>query len=185
RARKIILFTPAPASNLADLLSANGQQPTANLTIEALNAELLYAQFLERNLAAFLELGDRGTYLDKDELRRFFELSLPGVDELMAWMRIGELAEANPGTIVIVDTAPTGHTLRMLSASDHFRQFAEALESMQAKHRGMVQQFTRRKVRDALDDFLDTFAAQARRRREVLTDPQRAAFVPVMLSEPW
>jgi arsenite-transporting ATPase len=183
--RKTILFTTDPASNLADLLSANGQQPTANLTIEALNAEQLYAQFLEKNLAAFLELGDRGTYLDKDELRRFFELSLPGVDELMAWMRIGELAESNADAIVVVDTAPTGHTLRMLGAADHFRQFADALESMQAKHRGMVQQFTRRRMRDALDDFLDSFAAQARRRRELLTDPGRAAFVPVTLSEPW
>jgi len=183
--RQIVLFTTDPASNLADLLSANGQLPTANLTIEALNAERLYERFLQENLAAFLELGDRGTYLDKEELRRFFELSLPGVDELMAWMRIGELAEANPIALIVVDTAPTGHTLRMLGAADHFRQFAEALESMQAKHRGMVQQFTRRKMRDALDDFLDSFAAQARRRRELLTDPERSAFVPVTLSEPW
>ena len=183
--RKVILFTTDPASNLADLLSTNDEQRTTNLSVETLNAEQLYSQFLEKNLPAFLELGDRGTYLDKDELRRFFELSLPGVDELMAWMRIGELAEVNPDAIVVVDTAPTGHTLRMLGAADHFRQFADALESMQAKHRGMVQQFTRRKMRDALDDFLDSFAAQARRRRELLTDPRRAAFVPVTLSEPW
>jgi arsenite-transporting ATPase len=176
--REVILFTTDPASNLNDLLHGE-------IRTESLNAERLYAQFLETNLANFLELGDRGTYLDKDELRRFFELSLPGVDELMAWMRIGELAEANPAAAIIVDTAPTGHTLRMLSAADHFRQFADALESMQAKHRGLVQQFTRRRVRDALDNFLDDFAAQARRRRELLTDPARAAFVPVTLSEPW
>src|SRR5206468_5368971 len=183
KSRKTILFTTDPASNLADLFSANGQQPTANLQIEALKAEQLYDKFLKENLENFLELGDRGTYLDKEELRRFFELSLPGVDELMAWMRIGELAEENPSSIVIVDTAPTGHTLRMLGAADHFRQLAEALESMQAKHRGMVRQFTRRKVRDALDDFLADFEATARRRRELLVSS--GAFVPVLLSEPW
>ncbi len=183
KGQEVVLFTTDPASNLKDLLSANGQPPTANLTIEALNAEQLYQRFLQQNLAAFLELGDRGTYLDKEELQRFFELSLPGVDELMAWMRIGELAEGS--ATVVVDTAPTGHTLRMLGAADHFRQFAEALDSMQAKHRGMVRQFMRRRVRDALDDFLDAFAAQARRRRELLTDPSRAAFVPVTLPEPW
>ena len=189
----VVLFTTDPASNLEDFFAGNGERRTApapsavegNLTIEALHPEQLYARFLDENLANFLELGDRGTYLDKDELRRFFELSLPGVDELMAWMHIGELAESNPAAIVIVDTAPTGHTLRMLSAADHFRQFAEALDAMQAKHRGMVQQFTRRQTRDALDDFLDDFAATARRRRELLTDPARAAFVPVTLSEPW
>jgi arsenite/tail-anchored protein-transporting ATPase len=174
----VILFTTDPASNLGDILHGE-------LRTEALDATALYRRFLDRNLESFLELGDRGTYLDKEELRRFFELSLPGVDELMAWMRIGELAEENADTTIVVDTAPTGHTLRMLSSADHFRQFAEALDSMQAKHRGMVRQFTRRNVRDAMDAFIEQFEADARRRRAVLTDPARAAFVAVTLSEPW
>ena len=176
--RPVILFTTDPASNLADVLHGE-------LRTEALDATALYRRFLDRNLESFLELGDRGTYLDKDELRRFFELSLPGVDELMAWMRIGELAEENPDATIVVDTAPTGHTLRMLSSADHFRQFADALDSMQAKHRGMMRQFTRRDVRDAMDAFVDQFEADAKRRRDLLTNPALAAFVPVTLSEPW
>jgi arsenite-transporting ATPase len=178
KSRPVILFTTDPASNLGDVLRGE-------LRTEALDASALYRQFLDRNLKSFLELGDRGTYLDKDELRRFFELSLPGVDELMAWMRIGELVEENADATIVVDTAPTGHTLRMLSSADHFRRFAEALDSMQAKHRGMVRQFTRRNVRDAMDVFIEQFDADARRRRDLLTDPARAAFVAVTLSEPW
>src|SRR6266568_4774345 len=50
RSRKTILFTTDPASNLADLFSDNGQRRTANLVIEALNAEDLYAKFLKENL---------------------------------------------------------------------------------------------------------------------------------------
>jgi arsenite-transporting ATPase len=178
KSRPVILFTSDPASNLSDILHGE-------LRTEALDATALYHRFLDRNLESFLELGDRGTYLDKDELRRFFELSLPGVDELMAWMRIGELAEENPDATIVVDTAPTGHTLRMLSSADHFSQFAEALDSMQAKHRGMMRQFTRRDVRDAMDAFVDAFEADAKRRRDLLTNPALAAFVPVTLSEPW
>jgi arsenite-transporting ATPase len=179
--RPTILFTTDPASSLGDLFAG----PVNNLTIEALDADALYARFLSANLDAFLELGDRGTYLDRDELRRFFELSLPGVDELMAWMRIGELAEERPDAMLVVDTAPTGHTLRMLGAAEHFRQFGGALDSMQAKHRGMVRQFTRRNVRDAMDAFIEAFDARAARRRALLTDAARTAFVPVMLSEEW
>jgi arsenite/tail-anchored protein-transporting ATPase len=178
KSRPVILFTTDPASNLSDILHGE-------LRTEAVDANALYRRFLDRNLESFLELGDRGTYLDKDELRRFFELSLPGVDELMAWMRIGELAEENPDATIVVDTAPTGHTLRMLSSADHFRQFAEALDSMQAKHRGMMRQFTRRNVRDAMDAFVDQFDADAKRRRDLLTNPAHAAFVAVTLSEPW
>jgi arsenite/tail-anchored protein-transporting ATPase len=179
KSRETILFTTDPASNLADLF----EKPS--FRVEALNADELYKKFLDENLANFLELGDRGTYLDKDELRRFFELSLPGVDELMAWMRIGELAEESPSAIVIVDTAPTGHTLRMLRSAEHFREFAAALDSMQSKHRDMVRQFTRRDARDALDDFIDEFEQRARRRREMLTDAKQSAFIAVALSEPW
>jgi arsenite-transporting ATPase len=178
KSRPVILFTTDPASNLSDILHGE-------LRTESVDSAALYRRFLDRNLGSFLELGDRGTYLDKEELRRFFELSLPGVDELMAWMRIGELMEENPDATIVVDTAPTGHTLRMLSSADHFRQFAEALDSMQAKHRGMVRQFTRRDVRDAMDAFIDSFEADARRRRDLLTNPSHAAFVPVTLSDPW
>lgn len=174
RSRPVILFTTDPASSLGDLLS---DPPFA---VESIDAEQLYAKFLEENLANLLEIGDRGTYLDREELKRFFELSLPGIDELMAWMHIGELAEQNAGAMIVVDTAPTGHTLRMLGSAAHFRQFGQALDAMQAKHRGMVRQFMRRNVSDAIDDYISRFEADAERRRELLT-----TFVPVFLSEPW
>ncbi|MBV8516748.1 MAG: ArsA family ATPase [Acidobacteria bacterium] len=178
--RPTILFTTDPASNLGDFTSS----PPPNLTIESLDARALYARFLGEHLESFLTIADRGTYLDRDELRRLMELALPGIDELMAWMRIGELVEQNAGALVVVDTAPTGHTERMLSASEHFRQLAAALDAMEEKHRALVYQFTRREVRDAMDAFIDDFDARARARRELLHDPARAAFVPVMLSEP-
>jgi arsenite-transporting ATPase len=176
--RPTILFTTDPASNLGDLLSGSP------LRIESLDAAALYERFLGEHLPSFLEIGDRGTYLDREELQRLLELSLPGVDELMAWMHIGELAEENPDSLLVVDTAPTGHTLRMLSSSEHFRQLALALDAMAEKHRVMVRQFTRRDVRDAIDTFIDDFDARAERRRALLGDPARAAFVPVTLSEP-
>jgi arsenite/tail-anchored protein-transporting ATPase len=179
--RPTILFTTDPASSLGDIVSSSG-----NLTVESLDAEALYSRFLSTHLDAFLEIADRGTYLDREELRRFFELSLPGIDELMAWMHIGELAEENAESTIVVDTAPTGHTLSMLSSSEHFRQLALALDAMQEKHRAMLRQFTRRvDVRDAMDAFIEELDARAKRRRELLADPARTAFVPVFLSEPW
>lgn len=176
--RKVILFTTDPASNLADLFTTS--QPR-NLVTESLDAQSLYAAFLKTNLPSFLELGDRGTYLDREELRRFFELSLPGVDELMAWSHIGELAEEHTDAMIVVDTAPTGHTLRMLSSGEHFAQLGRALDAMQEKHRNIVRQLTRRESHDAMDAFIERFEADAQRRRDLLRE---AAFVPVTLSEP-
>ena len=152
--------------------------------VASLDSNALYQQFLGRHLESFLEIGDRGTYLDREELRRLFELAIPGVDELMTWMHIGELHEEHPDKTLIVDTAPTGHTLRMLSSSGHFHQLAVALDSMQEKHRVLIRQFTRREVRDSLDTFIEEFEALASRRHALLSDAAQAAFLAVTLSEP-
>ena len=179
QSRPTILFTTDPASNLRDLL---GEHPA--LRIEELDAKALYARFLDTHLQSFIEIGDRGTYLDREEVRNLLELSMPGADELMAWMHIGELVEENPDALIVVDTAPTGHTLRMLSSAEHFHQLALALDAMEEKHRSMVRQFTRRDTRDAIDEFIDEFESRAARRRALLADPAQSAFVPVTLEEP-
>ncbi|HYC93529.1 MAG TPA: TRC40/GET3/ArsA family transport-energizing ATPase [Thermoanaerobaculia bacterium] len=180
RDRRVILFGGKGGVGKTTLARAAASHLGATLVrVETLDTDALYRRFLDENLESFLEIGDRGTYLDREELRRLFELALPGVDELMTWMHIGELAESS--SLIVVDTAPTGHTLRMLSSSEHFHQLALALDSMAEKHRAMVQQFTRRIVRDAVDAFIEEFDARASRRRELLA---AGAFVPVMLSEP-
>ncbi|HEY5611797.1 MAG TPA: TRC40/GET3/ArsA family transport-energizing ATPase, partial [Thermoanaerobaculia bacterium] len=70
-------------------------------------------------------------------------------------------------------------------SSAHFEQFGEALESMQSKHRELVAQLARRRVRDAMDQFLEQFRADAERRHAIITDPKQSGFLTVFLSEPW
>lgn len=182
RDREVVLFSSDPASNLLDLFTAD---IPASLRIERLDAGKLYEAYLRDNLEYFLELGDRGTYLDRDEIRRLLELSLPGIDELMAWMHAGDLVTENPGSTVIVDTAPTGHTLRMIASSEHFEGFGRALDAMQDKHRELVEQLTRRRSHDSIDSFVEKFRADAQTRTALMTDKARTAFIPVMLAEPW
>ncbi len=180
--RRVSLFTTDPASSLEDLF---GDRPPGKLTIEPFDATALWKEFLNENLEPLLELGDRATWLDREELRRFFELSIPGIDELMAWRRIGSLAAQHPDRLLIVDTAPTGHTLRMLASSGHYRRFGAALDAMQGKHREIVTQLTRRNFRDRIDEYIEQFEKEAESHRELLSDPQRSAFVAVTLAEPW
>lgn len=162
----------------------SGDLPS-RIRLETIDAPALWSEFLDENLDALLEIGDRGTYLDRDELRSFFELSIPGVDEIMGWTRIGQLVDSEPDRLTIVDTAPTGHTLRLLSSGRHWRSIELVLESMQAKHREIVAQLTRRTHRDHLDDFLEGFESGIARTEELFRDHDLAAFIPVALAEPW
>ena len=179
--RHVTLITTDPAGNLEDF----GGEPPSNLTIESIDAPALWKRFLDEHLESFLELGDRGTYLDREELRRFFELSIPGVDELMGWNRIAELVSAAGDGLVLVDTAPTGHTLRLLSSGTHWHAMELVLGSMQEKYRDIVSQLTRTAMRDALDGFLETFSSTIASTETLFSDPERSSFIPVTTAEPW
>jgi arsenite/tail-anchored protein-transporting ATPase len=179
--RPVLLVTTDPAGNLTDLV----RESLPNLEIETIDAEQLWKTFLETNIEDILELGDRGTLLSRDEIRRFFEFSIPGIDELMGWTRVADLVLENRDGPVIVDTAPTGHTLRLLTSSTHWRGFVGVLESMQAKHHDVVLQLSRREVRDELDAFLESLAEDVETRSQVFSDRSASAFVPVFHAEPW
>src|SRR5262249_61950702 len=76
----------------------------------------------------------RGTYLDDDDVDRFLALSLPGVDELIGLVELERLAAAQPWDDVVVDTAPTGHTLRLLAIPPILAPIPGLLHSLFAKH---------------------------------------------------
>jgi arsenite/tail-anchored protein-transporting ATPase len=177
----VTLFSTDPASNLGDLFAGVAEP---HLRVESIRSEALHARFLEANLEQFIELGDRGTWLDRDELRRLFELAIPGIDELMGWLEIGRIFRQRSRSMLVVDTAPTGHTLRLLHSSIHYERLVSALDSMQEKHREMVEQMTRRTLRDALDDYLTGLRQEIDQTSALLHDRETTAFVTVLLPEP-
>ena len=69
-----------------------------------------------RELLATIAL--RGTWLDDEDVARLLGLSLPGIDEVVGLLEIARMARAatERSIDVVVDTAPTGHTLRLLAA---------------------------------------------------------------------
>ena len=89
-----LLVSTDPAHSLAD--SLGDFQPPANLQILEFNAQRSLEAFKAKHRGKFAEIAARGTFLDQEDIRRLLDLSLPGLDELMALAgnrRVGR----NPG----------------------------------------------------------------------------------------
>ena len=157
----------------------------SNLFARELDATRLLADFKQKNDAVIKKLAERGTYFDQEDIAEFFDLSLPGMDEVMAIIEMADLLKAGAYDILIVDTAPTGHTVRMLNLPEQMRKWIEVMDLMQQKHRYMFRHFTGKKyVKDECDIFLDDLSSDIDRVKKLLSDKERTRFVPVMIPEP-
>jgi arsenite-transporting ATPase len=176
-----LLVSTDPAHSLADSLA--DLVPPENLKVRELDSQEYLACFKQKHYGKLREIASRGTFLDEEEINRFLELSLPGLDELVAFLEISTWVEKCSHDCIIVDTAPSGHTLRLLAMPEFLRRWLAMLEALLAKHRYMKWVFSHSRERDELDAFLEELASSVKRMEGVLQDSLRCCFVPVMLAE--
>jgi arsenite/tail-anchored protein-transporting ATPase len=192
RGERTLLVSTDPAAALASVLGAPVETFAApvrdvpNLDARQLSAEPLRREFLGRWRDTIADIVDRGTYLDRDDVNGLVDAALPGVDEIFALLALADLVADVSSTYarIVVDTAPTGHTLRLLALPDTFRALLSMLDMMQDKHRFMVRALTHRYRRDAADDFLDTMRARIDALRATLADERTLAAIVVTRDEP-
>jgi arsenite-transporting ATPase len=180
--RTFLLVSTDPAHSLNDCLA---QLPLpANLTAQELDAPALLAAFRDLHRDKLREIAARGTFLDYEDINRFLDLSLPGLDELMALLEISRWIEVRSYDCIVVDTAPTGHTLRLLTVPELLQNWLQALDALLAKHRFLKKRFQGSYQPDELDNFLLDLEAATRRMEKLLRDHRHCRFVPVTLAEP-
>ncbi len=186
-----LLVSTDPAAALASVLGspvgaeATPVQGVQGLTVRQLDAASLRHDFLERWRNTIAEIIDRGTYLDRAEIDGIVDAALPGADEVFALLALADLlASGDAYQRIIVDTAPTGHTLRLLALPDTFSALLSMLDLMQDKHRFMVRTLTRRYRSDAADAFIAEMRGKVDRLRAALSDAQSVAAIVVTRDEP-
>jgi arsenite-transporting ATPase len=191
RHERTLLLSTDPAAALASALGTQvGATAAAVPTRSLLDARQLSAadlreDFLNRWRDVIAEIVDRGTYLERADVDGLVDASLPGADEIFSLLAVADLlANAASYKRLVVDTAPTGHTLRLLSLPDTFRALVTMLDRMQEKHRFMVRTLTRRYRRDRADAFLDEMRQRIEGLRGSLADATRLSAIVVTRAEP-
>eukprot|EP00986_Skeletonema_menzelii_P014228 scaffold9132_cov140-Skeletonema_menzelii.AAC.5 len=163
---KVLVVSTDPAHSLGDALdvdlrnveSVNGKKkPT--LLMDPLTNGKLHALEVDPSaaLAEFqsnLQLFDVSTLssslgmnvppqllqdLGLNELHTIIKNPPPGLDELVALANVLDPKNAEEYDVIIVDTAPTGHTLRMLQLPQFLDGFLQTLLKLREKLKGLVQ----------------------------------------------
>jgi arsenite/tail-anchored protein-transporting ATPase len=184
--KKVLVLSTDPAHSLSDSLGVvmKGEVTKVAGNVDALeiDAAALLVEYKKKYGALIKQIADEGTFFSKEDIQEFFDLSLPGMDELMALLKVMDILEEKKYDIVIIDTAPTGHTIRLLELPEVMASYIKVLAEMRQKHRVVVRMMTRRYVPDAADDFINTMHHNLTRLKKTLQDSS-TQFVPVMIPE--
>lgn len=188
--RRILLVSTDPAHSLSDSFdqpigdTITSIEGLPNLSALEMDAPRRQREFQAQYGEELEDLCYRGTLLDREDLRQLFSLSMSGIDEMMAIIEIADIIERGKYDSVILDTAPTGHTIKLLELPDHMGQWLNVLQLMQQRYHYIVTQLVHRSPKkDKVDAFLAKQLQDIKRVRSLLTAKAATEFVPVMIPE--
>ena len=179
--RSFLLVSTDPAHSLVDCFA--GSAPLENLTLRELDPQESLLRFKARHEEHLRSIALRGTFLDEADLTHLLDLSMPGLDEIMALLEIAAWVKENRHACIVVDTAPAGHTLRLLGLPAIMRQWVATLDTMLAKHRYLARLYQGTYQKDQVDLYLEQTVADLTHLGALLQSPGQCRFVPVMLAE--
>ncbi len=179
--RPFLLVSTDPAHSLADCLDS--APPFTNLTLNELDPQECLGRFKLRHEASLRSIALRGTFLDEADIAQLLDLSMPGLDEVMALLEIAGWVKQGHYACIVVDTAPAGHTLRLLNLPETMQRWVATLDAMLAKHRFLVRHYQGAYHKEALDQYLEQTLADLTGLDALLQSPEQCRFVPVLLAE--
>jgi arsenite/tail-anchored protein-transporting ATPase len=186
--RRVLVVSTDPAHSLGDALKkkltshptavavgrTHGSAPTENVGADPrvgparrfhaleLDARRAFARWLRQHRRPLGDILEQGTWLDRDDVETLLDLSIPGIDELVGLLEIARLSESGIADLIVVDTAPTGHTLRLLAAPETVGAVARVLDALHEEHRVIRDQLARVGRPEASDRLIELLAEQAR-----------------------
>ncbi|HEY1348239.1 MAG TPA: ArsA family ATPase [Ktedonobacteraceae bacterium] len=186
---RVLIFTTDPAPSLAASFGqAIGHEPTpvagsGQLFAMEIDASRVLDEWKEQYGQEVGAILQQGTYLASAETEELLRLDIPGLDEVMSLKKIIDYMEDAQYQRYIVDTAPTGHTLRLLMLPELLDDWIKFLASLRWKYHMMTRRFAGREREEQADRFLLDMKKTVRRVRALLRDPERTEFVVITTAQ--
>jgi arsenite-transporting ATPase len=186
--KKTLVVSTDPAHSLGDSL---GQEIGDTITkvesvenlyaleISAQNTLQRFRQDYRREMLRLLETSAGIEHLTPRERESLLSLPVPGADEVTGLKRLMDIMEEGVFEKYVLDTAPTGHALRLLSMPDIFDEWLGLFYKLRDRHRFHERAFSRP---DRADDFLLSLRKSTAGVRNLLRS-QKTEFVVVTAAE--
>jgi arsenite/tail-anchored protein-transporting ATPase len=143
--RKVLVMSTDPAHSLSDAFDAEVGPDPREMTSGLWAQEMDYTAMLEENWA---EIRDYMTTLFEwqgaDSLAAEELAMLPGMDELFGLLMVRRHYKEGLYDALIVDAAPTGETLKLLSLPDQVSWYVEKIFPIQRRAAKIVRPIARR-----------------------------------------
>jgi arsenite-transporting ATPase len=198
--RNTLIISTDPAHSLGDSLGVELPPgiPTPienieNLTALEINPKANMAEFkglTDMNPLEELGMGDMAGGMELfGDLEDLTSMNPPGIDEALAFAKILEFIETEHDfDLVIFDTAPTGHTLRLLGLPETLSGWIGKLIKMRMRIGSMFSAIKRMFAREEKDsdnslEVLERLNQSILNAREDLTNPIKNSFIIVTIPE--
>ena len=186
---KTLLISTDPAHSVSDCLE---QQigfkvvkivGTPNLSVIEVVADEALSEFKTEHRNELKKLFETSTNLDNEDIDEMLALSIPGIDEVMSFKTIIDFIEEGEFDKYVVDTAPTGHALRLISSPKLLDEWIKVAARMRWKYRYMITSFSGSYKQDEVDTFLLSLKKTVKRIEKLLRDKTKCEFIPVCIPE--
>ena len=197
--RNTLIISTDPAHSLGDSLGVElpPGEPTPvkgikNLTALEINPKVNMVEFqgiTNMNPIEDLGMGGMMENFGMGDLQEFTSMNPPGIDEALAFGKVLEFIETEHDyDLIVFDTAPTGHTLRLLSLPDTLSGWIGKLLKLRFKMSKFFGVFKKMLSKgetkeDNSLEILEKLNASIINAKEDLTNPLKNSFIVVMIPE--
>ncbi|MDA3817416.1 MAG: ArsA family ATPase [Prolixibacteraceae bacterium] len=186
---KTLLISTDPAHSLSDSLEQQigsaVQEVTGHKNLAAIevDAEVALSKFKTDHHSELKKLLETSSNLDNQDIDDMLTLSIPGIDEVMSFKAIIDFIEEGNYDKYVVDTAPTGHALRLISSPKLLDDWIKVAVKLRWKYRYIVTSFSGSYQIDEVDSLLLSLKKTVKRIENMLRNATKSEFIPVCIPE--
>lgn len=186
---KTLLISTDPAHSVADSLGAKSGNEIAasedvkNLWTIEIAADQAFENFKIIHQEELKKLLETSTNLDDEDIGDLLKLTIPGIDEIMSFKSIIDFIDEGNFEKYVVDMAPSGHALRLISSPALLDQWIKMAAKMRWKYRYMITRFSGNYQPDATDALLISLKKTVKKIELLFGDNTKCEFIPVCIPE--